>query len=51
VPFGFTAQQNQAWKLHGNGRKLLDELFAKYNFTPAARSTPAPRWAAGTARR
>jgi len=32
IPFGFTAQQNQAWKLHGNGHKLLDELFAKYNF-------------------
>ena len=32
VPFGFTAQQNQAWKLHGNGRKLMDELYGKYNF-------------------
>ena len=32
IPFGFTPQQNQAWKLHGNGHKLLDELFAKYNF-------------------
>jgi TRAP-type mannitol/chloroaromatic compound transport system substrate-binding protein len=29
VPFGFTAQQNQAWKLHGNGRKLLDELLCQ----------------------
>ena len=32
VPFGLTAGQNQAWKEHGNGRKLLNELFAKYNF-------------------
>ncbi len=32
IPFGFTAQQNIAWKRHGNGHKLLDELFAKYNF-------------------
>ncbi|HMO48157.1 MAG TPA: TRAP transporter substrate-binding protein DctP [Rubrivivax sp.] len=32
VPFGFTAQQNQAWKLHGNGHKLMDELYARYNF-------------------
>ena len=32
VPFGMTAQQNQAWKEHGNGRKLLDEVFDKYNF-------------------
>lgn len=32
VPFGFNAQQSQAWKLHGNGRKLMDELYGKYNF-------------------
>lgn len=32
VPFGFTAQQSQAWKRHGNGQKLMDELYAKYNF-------------------
>ncbi len=32
VPFGLTAQQAQAWKLHGNGRKLMDELYDKYNF-------------------
>ena len=32
VPFGFTAQENQAWKLHGNGHKLMDELYGKYNF-------------------
>jgi TRAP-type mannitol/chloroaromatic compound transport system substrate-binding protein len=32
VPFGFTAGQNIAWKDHGNGRKLLNEVFAKYNF-------------------
>lgn len=32
VPFGLTAQQTQAWKLHGNGQKLMDELYGKYNF-------------------
>ena len=32
VPFGFTANQNLAWKEQGNGRKLLDEVFEKYNF-------------------
>jgi len=32
IPFGMTAQQNQAWKLHGNGHKLMDELYGKYNF-------------------
>ena len=32
VPFGMTANENLAWKLHGNGRKMLDAVFAKYNF-------------------
>ena len=32
VPFGFTAQQMLAWKLYGNGGKLMDELYGKYNF-------------------
>ena len=32
VPYGLTAGQTQAWKEHGNGRKLLNEIFAKYNF-------------------
>lgn len=32
VPFGPTTLQMNAWKAHGNGRKLLDAFFAKYNF-------------------
>lgn len=32
VPFGLTALQMIAWKNHGNGGKLLDAFFAKYNF-------------------
>ena len=32
VPFGMIAGQSLAWKMHGNGRKLLDELYGKYNF-------------------
>ena len=32
VPFALTALQNQAWKDHGGGRKLLNDFFAKYNF-------------------
>ena len=36
VPFGLTARQNTAWKDHGNGRKLLDAFFAKYNFKTAS---------------
>jgi TRAP-type mannitol/chloroaromatic compound transport system substrate-binding protein len=31
VPFGLTARQMDAWMEHGNGRKLLDEFYAKYN--------------------
>ena len=37
---------------HGNGRKLMDAFYAKYNIEELRRAaTPAPRWAAGTARR
>lgn len=32
VPFGLTTLQMAAWKDHGNGRKLLNDFFAKYNF-------------------
>jgi len=35
VPFGLTARQNTAWKQYGNGRKLLDAFFEKYNFHTA----------------
>jgi TRAP-type mannitol/chloroaromatic compound transport system substrate-binding protein len=31
VPFGLTARQMDAWMEHGNGRKLMDEFYAKYN--------------------
>ena len=36
VPFGLTTLQMNAWKDHGNGRKLLDAFFAKYNFKTAS---------------
>ncbi|MET3496144.1 TRAP transporter substrate-binding protein [Variovorax boronicumulans] len=36
VPFGLTARQNDSWKEYGNGRKLLDAFFAKYNFRTAS---------------
>jgi TRAP-type mannitol/chloroaromatic compound transport system substrate-binding protein len=36
VPFGLTARQNESWKEYGNGRKLLDAFFAKYNFRTAS---------------
>ena len=31
IPFGFNARQMNAWMLHGNGRKLMDEFYAEYN--------------------
>jgi TRAP-type mannitol/chloroaromatic compound transport system substrate-binding protein len=31
VPFGLNARQMDAWMEHGNGRKLLDAFYAKYN--------------------
>ncbi len=36
IPFGLTARQNNAWKEQGNGRKFLNEFFAKYNFKTAS---------------
>jgi len=36
VPFGLTTLQMSAWKDHGNGRKLLDAFFEKYNFKTAS---------------
>lgn len=36
VPFGLTTLQMSAWKDHGNGRKLLDAFFEKYNFRTAS---------------
>ncbi|RZL93745.1 MAG: ABC transporter substrate-binding protein [Variovorax sp.] len=31
VPFGLNARQMTAWMKHGNGRKLMNEFYAKYN--------------------
>ncbi len=30
VPFGMNARQMNAWMMHGNGRKLMNELYAQY---------------------
>jgi TRAP-type mannitol/chloroaromatic compound transport system substrate-binding protein len=51
VPFGLTARQMDAWMEHGNGRKLMDAFYANYNIKSRSAATPAPRWAAGTARK
>ncbi|MBU0887728.1 MAG: TRAP transporter substrate-binding protein DctP [Alphaproteobacteria bacterium] len=31
VPFGLTARHMDAWMEHGNGRKYMDEFYAKFN--------------------
>ena len=31
VPFGLNARQMDSWMEHGDGRKLMDEFYAKYN--------------------
>ena len=31
IPFGMNARQMTAWMMHGNGRKLMNEFYAKYN--------------------
>ncbi|GAA4422749.1 TRAP transporter substrate-binding protein DctP [Acidovorax lacteus] len=36
IPFGFNARQMNAWMLHGNGRKLLDEFYAGFNIVSFA---------------
>lgn len=30
IPFGFNARQMDAWIMHGNGRKLMDEFYGNY---------------------
>ncbi len=36
IPFGFNARQMNAWMLHGNGRKLMDEFYAGFNMVSFA---------------
>src|SRR6218665_3259085 len=31
VPFGFNARQMNAWMMHGNGRKLMNEFYGAYS--------------------
>ena len=31
IPFGFNARQMNAWMLHGNGRKLMNEFYGGFN--------------------
>ncbi len=36
IPFGMNARQMTAWMTHGNGRKLMNELYAKYGMVSFA---------------
>ena len=36
IPFGMNARQMTAWMMHGNGRKLMNELYAGYGMTSFA---------------
>ena len=36
IPFGFNARQMNAWMLHGNGRRLMDDFYANYNIVSFA---------------
>jgi TRAP-type mannitol/chloroaromatic compound transport system substrate-binding protein len=36
VPFGLNSRQMNAWMMHGNGRKLMNEFYAKYNMVSFA---------------
>ncbi|MBB1075540.1 TRAP transporter substrate-binding protein DctP [Rhodoferax sp. 4810] len=36
IPFGLNARQMTAWMIHGNGRKLMNELYAGYGMVSYA---------------
>jgi TRAP-type mannitol/chloroaromatic compound transport system substrate-binding protein len=36
IPFGLNARQMNAWMMHGNGRKLMNEFYAGYNMVSFA---------------
>jgi TRAP-type mannitol/chloroaromatic compound transport system substrate-binding protein len=36
IPFGFNARQMNAWMMHGNGRKLMNEFYATYGMVSYA---------------
>lgn len=41
IPFGLNARQLNAWMLHGNGRKLMNEFYANYNMVSFAAGNTA----------
>ncbi len=51
VPFGLTPRQHNAWMYHGGGIELMRGVYGAFDVVQLRAATPAPRWAAGTARR
>ena len=52
VPFGLNTRQHKAWFKFGGGLELMREFYKDYNvYVIPDAATPAPRWAAGSARR
>ena len=51
IPFGLNARQMTAWMMHGNGRKLMNELYAGYNMVSFAAAIRVRKWVVGTARK
>ena len=51
VPFALSARAMNAWQYHGGGIDLFNEFPANYNVVGLPAAIPAPRWAAGSARK
>src|SRR5262245_19365925 len=51
VPFGLNSRMQTAWMYFGGGMELMNELYRKFNIYGIPAGKPAPRWAAGSARR
>ena len=51
VPFGLNARMQNSWWYQGGGMELGNEFFKKFGVIGFPAATPAPRWAAGSARR
>jgi TRAP-type mannitol/chloroaromatic compound transport system substrate-binding protein len=51
IPFGLNSRQMTAWMYEGNGLKLFASSMRNTTSSTSRWATPAPRWAAGIARR
>ena len=51
VPFGMNYRIMNSWLREAGGQELMNEFFKDYNILPIPAATPAPRRAAGGARK